>query len=386
MSIDLASVLLAWSQAPETATAAYNCLSAPEVVAKRRTEAINELTTLSEKLRGRRQLWVAALPPESPAIGINFPLISALATSIDYPDKDLVRDLATGMPIVGGIPECGTLTKWPRPATTSMQKWRKTIPERNAAAIKRVKGETDMALLEQRWSKTNAEAAKGWVAPPQPPTRAVIDTRPLTPRYAIREKHGNQAGKIRLIDDFSASGISSILTTGDASSPENLDSFLAGVMQFKKLAPGCVIKAFSVDFAHAYKHVPLVASQHEFATIVFADTNGDVFYSTLRTQPFGSRRPPANWGQVTAFSKWLMSRLFACSVKVCVDDCFATEPEATIESVFNSLLGVCELLGLAIEHTKTTKHTDQLLLLGDEIRIAISDITAKLPDRKELTC
>ena len=185
-----------------------------------------------------------------------------------------------------------------------------------------------------------------------------------------------------MIGDFRASGINSILTTQDTSIPDNLDSFLAGVMQFKKLAPGCVLKAFTVDFAHAYKHVPMEVSQREFATIVFADTRGTPHYATLKTQPFGSRRAPANWGRVTAFTKWVMSRLFACTVRVFVDGCFVTEPDATIWSAYEALNTVCDLLGLTLEPSKTTPPTDRLLLLGADIHIKISEITATLPDRK----
>ena len=136
------------------------------------------------------------------------------------------------------------------------------------------------------------------------------------------------------------------------------------------------------DFAHAYKHVPLEVSQREFATIVFADPNGEVFYSTLRTQPFGSRPAPANWGRVAAFTKWVMIRLFACVVKIFADDCFVAEPDATVGPAFSVLLGVCDLLGLVLEHSKTKAPTDRMLLLGADIRISISDVTVTIPDRK----
>ena len=97
---------------------------------------------------------------------------------------------------------------------------------------------TDKELNDLCRAKTTAEAEKGWVTAPQPLTRAIIDTGPLTPRYGTREQHGGQAEKIRLIGDFRASGIKRILTAPDTSIPEDLDSYLAGLMQYKRLHRG----------------------------------------------------------------------------------------------------------------------------------------------------
>ena len=99
ISLGVTGVLLALSQAPESVTAAYNSLSSHEVVVKRRAEALGELKTLScmffrsrcttktyrsmsGKLEEGGKQWVEALPKDSPAKGINFPLVQALATSL----------------------------------------------------------------------------------------------------------------------------------------------------------------------------------------------------------------------------------------------------------------------------------------------------------------
>ena len=185
------------------------------------------LKILSDKLTEHRKQRAEALPPDSPAKGINFPLAQALASSLAYPDKEFSQDLAMGMPIAGDIPACGTLANRPMPATMTMKTWRESTPQRNAEAIERVKTVADKELYDLCWAKPNAAAVKGWVTGPQPLTRAIIDTRPLTQRNGIREQHGDQSEKIRLIGDFRASGINIILTTLVTSIPANLDSFLA---------------------------------------------------------------------------------------------------------------------------------------------------------------
>lgn len=94
--------------------------------------------------------------------------------------------------------------------------------------IERAKSETDNESTGKCWPKTNAEAEKGCVTAPQPLTRSVIDAMPLTPMYAILEQHGDQSGKIRLVGDFRAPGINSILTTQDTSMPEMRTRFSHG--------------------------------------------------------------------------------------------------------------------------------------------------------------
>ena len=125
-------------------------------------------------------------------------------------------------------------------------------------------------------------------------------------------------------------------------------------------------------------------SQREFATIVFADTEREPLYSALKTHPFGSRRAPSNWGRVTTFVKWVMKKVFACVVRIFAEDCFVPEPEMTIYTAYETLIGLCELLGLEIERSKTISPTDRLLLLGADIRIAISEVTASLPEKKRI--
>ena len=112
------------------------------------------------------------------------------------------------------------------------------------------------------------------------------------------------------------------------------------------MAPLAELQSYSIDFAHAYKHVPILASQLEFATILVAPPDGPVCSATLRTQPFGSRRAPANWARVTQFLKWCLEQLCGIVLAVYVDDCHATEPKTTAGSALDTILQLCEILGL----------------------------------------
>ena len=196
------------------------------------------------------------------------------------------------------------------------------------------------------------------------------------------EQHGNAEAKIRPIDDFRASGINVIVETGDTNIPENLDVFIAISLYIALVSPGCGLWCANAEFAHAYKHVPILDDQEEFATIILAGPDWKVKAATLRTHPFRSRRAPANWSMVTLFLKWVMANLFGVVIAVYVDDVFIIEPKATISAAFECFKCACEILGFQLYVSKEQAPTETPSLLGADVSILSKWITARLPERK----
>ena len=102
----------------------------------------------------------------------------------------------------------------------------------------------------------------------------------------------------------------------DTNIPDGLDGFLAMCTAYQRILNGRDLLAMSLDFSHAYKHVPLLKSQEEFASIIFAQPEGEPLVATLRTQPFGPSRAPANWARVTEYVKFVIGRLFDIHLKI----------------------------------------------------------------------
>ena len=359
------------------------CATRPDDTKTRRGVALASFEQLSVDLDPIRARWAAQLPAQSPARSINFPLISSLTTKFEYEDTEFVRDLSMGMPIAGPIPPTPGLTTRKRAAQSSYAEWQRGIPKRNVDVINRVTKAQGTELSNACWEKTLEEVTAGWVTDPIDLTEDLARTIPLTPRYAIKEQHGTQKQKIRLIDDFRASGVNAIVETDDTNIPENLDVFFAISSFLRLAAPGCNLKCATLDFSHAYKHVPIQENQKEFATIVVAPPAGSLKIATLRTQPFGSKRAPANWSRVTNFVKWLLLVVFRIVISVYVDDIFLIEPSETIDSAFGTVKTVCKRLGFVLEDAKEQLPSINLNLLGAEILISEDVITARLPERKK---
>ena len=109
--------------------------------------------------------------------------------------------------------------------------------------------------------ETLTEVQAGRVADPIDLADAMIAPGPLAPRYAIHEQRGPQNVKLRLIDDFRAFAANAIVETDDTNIPDSLGVFVAVAPYYKLLTPGCKIMGAALDFAHAYKHVPIQEDQ-----------------------------------------------------------------------------------------------------------------------------
>ena len=105
--------------------------------------------------------------------------------------------------------------------------------------------------------KDAKEVTGGRVANPIDLTGEITQALPLAPRYAIIEQHGARSKKIRLSDDFRASAANAIIATGRANSPGDLEVFAAIAAYTATIAMGCDFKCLTLDFPHAYKHVPI---------------------------------------------------------------------------------------------------------------------------------
>ena len=152
------------------------------------------------------------------------------------------------MPIAGAIPPVPGLSARKRQAELSYTQWKRDIPRRNQTIIDRVLKTQGSELSLLCWEKTLAEVRAGWVTEPIDLNDALAGSTPLTPRFAIREQHGEQKPKIRLIDDFRASEINAIVETVDTNIPDSLDVFTALTSYFKLVAPECQLMCSTMDF------------------------------------------------------------------------------------------------------------------------------------------
>ena len=201
-------------------------ISNPVGIISRRSRALGALGTFRDietKLEPYRAKWSESLPTDAPSRLINIPLLLLIARRCGYPDKDIIEDLACGMPIAGEIPDRSALRPRAKTATMTEKDWTQGIPARNKLTIDRVELFRRPELGTECRRKTLAEIKAGWLTEPVPLNDNIVATINLKPRCAIFEQHGNVHRKVRIADDLKAPGANSITKTRDTAAPDSLD-------------------------------------------------------------------------------------------------------------------------------------------------------------------
>lgn len=142
LALDANAVLLERAFPDDVKAAMFNCLFAAPAVLKRRENAGTFLRDTATRLSSARKLWAEALPANSPAAGVHFPLFHFLASNLEYSDRAIAKDLASGMPIVGRVEACGALTHRPMPDLATIEEWKRDQPLRNRRIVERVKNDS----------------------------------------------------------------------------------------------------------------------------------------------------------------------------------------------------------------------------------------------------
>ena len=187
--------------------------------------------------------------------------------------------------------------------------WKQVVPERNRAMLARIQREPHTVEAKLFCEHTLKEVARGWVAQPVPISDRAMRQIPLAHRFALLEQRGEGAQKVRIIDDLKASQINDLLGLADACLPESLGGFLSMLLAHGSCDGSADVIGSSLDCAHAYKHAGIASDQLDFATVILTAPAGAPCMASLRTQPFGPRRAPANWARVANFPSLFWKKL-----------------------------------------------------------------------------
>ena len=271
------------------------------------------------------------------------------------------------MNITGSIPSPRVLAKRITPSERRFATLRKGLWASNLSIISSVTKVKGPALRAKRWELPWAEHQKGWLSKPIPVAMSGANKTIPSPRFRIDEQHGQKLPKFRVIDDLSRSQANSTEDTSDTYCPENLDTLVAQARTVANLGQGN-LKARSVDFPNGYKTIGIRGKSKDAATVCFARPDGNKpFKARILSQPFGSRRAPANWGRVATCCQFLASRLLTLVVAAYAGDIFCCEPPATFTSGFRAFEALAKLLGPPTSDRKDHPHTGNIYLLWEAV-------------------
>ena len=217
-------------------------------------------------------------------------LFEEMLRATNFPDMGVVDELRLGSDLTGEVPLTNMLPGKFEPALISEQELQRSAERVRMAAIHEVRSSGDNDLDEIVWQKTMEEVDKGWLIGPLHDNQVPAD-RPLSRRFGLRQKQG----KVRLIDDFSESGVNACVTVSESPSLHTVDVACASLMVWFSLCKGAKISSDLVvrtfDLASAYRQVGLSERGQKFAFLRVYNprTKRACFFKCL-VLPFGAVR------------------------------------------------------------------------------------------------
>ena len=232
-------------------------------------------------------------------------LFEEMLRATAFPDLGVVDELRHGSDLTGDIPLTNMLPGKFEPALISETELCANAARIRTAAVKEVRSSGDEEIDKIVWQKTLEEVEKGWLVGPLDEKHVPKD-RPLSRRFGLKQRHG----KVRLIDDYSESGVNSCVTVSESPMLHTVDVACAMMMVWfsacKEHGLDSAMAVRTFDLASAYRQVGLSESGQRFAFLrVFNPESGKASFFRSKVLPFGAVRSVHSFLRLARALWWL---------------------------------------------------------------------------------
>ena len=228
-----------------------------------RAEWFSKWTARANELTAEELQWKASMPDHIANIlkPKRLLLWKEFLLDIGYPDADVVSELSNGTELVGEVPTYGIFEKTFKPAETTVESLCKAAKPIKRKQYYSCRSSGDAEIDELVWKKTQEEVELGWASGP-------LDVTDLPEDAIVSRRFGlRQPGKIRLIDDLSASNVNQTVQCAESPKPQSIDFVAALLLTILKSSGGAKIKGRSFDLKSAYKQLAIAESSLQFAFV-----------------------------------------------------------------------------------------------------------------------
>ena len=212
-------------------------------------------------------------------------LFKEILVELEYPDVGAFDELVNGTDLVGEVKPFGIFEKAFRPAEKTVSQLKEASKSERMVNFYKCSSSGDQEIDTMVYSKTMEEVDCGWAMGPIPmedlPSDAVVSRR-----FGLR-----QPGKIRLIDDLSASGVNQTVQTAESPKPHSADFIAAMLLAVLKVSEGSKLMGRSFDLKSAYKQLAMAKESLSFAFVaVYNPERAKAEIFQLLAAPFGATR------------------------------------------------------------------------------------------------
>ena len=292
-------------------------------------------------------------------------LTREILKEMDYEDMAALDILQQGSPLAGEVPHSEVFRSSFKPCLSTLRQLQAEAPKRNALVLSMVQSAGDQELDKAVLEETQLEVARGWADGPWS-FEQMEEGATLSRRFPIR-----QGAKIRLIDDYSASGVNDSCAVHTKVDLHAVDTFVGVVKSYldgmgvRKKKSSLLAKTY--DLKSAYRQIPIQQSHLKFAyfCIYNHQTGRPEIFRSL-SLPFGATHSVYSFLRLARMLHAIATRQLALITTNFFDDFILASPESLVDSSAKSLEVLFLLTGwdYATEGKKATAFSEVCHALG----------------------
>ncbi len=300
-------------------------------------------------------------------------LTREILTEMDYEDMESLNILQEGSPLAGAVPHSEVFRSSFKPCLSTLRQLETEAPKRNSLVLSMVQSagdpELDRAVLEE----TQQEVARGWADGPWELGKLEKGAT-ISRRFPIR-----QGAKIRLIDDYSASGVNDSCAVHTKVDLHAVDTFIGVVKSFFEKMSHCKksssLVAKTYDLKSAYRQIPIKESHLKFGYFcIYNHLTGKPEIFRSLSLPFGATHSVYSFLRLARMLHAIATRQLFLITTNFFDDFILASPEGLSDSSAKSLEVLFLLTGwdYATEGKKATSFNELCHALGVTFDLSLS--------------
>ena len=241
-----------------------------------------DLEQLEKENNARRPSNVAAVTG-----GKRILLTREILSDLEYDDMGVLSLLEEGATLAGEVERTNVFQEQFKPCLVTMEQLENDASRRNEFILGLTKSSGDRLLDEQLLAATKEELLCGWAEGP-------FSLDSLEPGATISRRFPLvQGSKVRMIDDFSISGVNDSCIIHNKIDLHLIDTFAAAIRLFfsrkSSLSMAGALEGKTYDLKSAYRQVPIRPDHLKFAYFSIYNCEVDaVEICRLKTLPFGA--------------------------------------------------------------------------------------------------
>ena len=284
----------------------FLCSNPIHVVAKHRLSVLEHWLGRAKELSAREKTLHETLDPSLREILAPKRLLvwKEMMEHFGYPDCAVYDEVTEGTKLSGAAPLVPSFDACFKPAKLTESELATTARANRIGLLRSVRSSGDAFIDSEVFRKTLEELESGWLEGPHDPS-TLPPNSVVSRRFGILQNSG-ETTKVRLIDDFSASGVNSTVQVNSCTKLHTLDVAASLILALLRDSGFSSWVGKTIDLSAAYRQLGVAPESKwvSFVAVYDPSTKAPKVFS-MKALPFGASKSVYSFLRVAHSLWWL---------------------------------------------------------------------------------